>query len=159
MAKKVNSTTSRTLVNKSPETNTAKSLKAAESQLAKAQGALAKAATQVTTARDKAQAAAEKAKKTGRANFINAANRAKDAVAQAMAKRQEAVTLVKSAREALNEAKQQMRIEEKEQQMAQRKEVAKQKAVTAFIKQWEREWSRKTKAPRVSKQNQVEAPA
>ena len=159
MAKKINSKSSRTNLKKASEHNSVKTLKVAEAQLAKAQAALERATTKLIAAREKAQAAAEKARNSGRANLLNNAKRAKDAVTQNVAMRQEAAAKVRLAREDLNKAKQQMRAEEKERKMVQRKEAAKQKAVTAFIKKWEREWDRKNKARRISKQSQVRAVA
>ena len=157
MAKKINSKTARANLSKVPEHNTVKSLRVAEAQVVKTQAALERATKKVVAAREKAQVAAEKAGSSGRANLINGAKRAKDAVIRAIADRQETAAKVRSARKVLNEVKQRMRAEEKERKMAQRKETAKQKAVTAFIKKWEREWDRKTKARHMPKQSQAGA--
>ncbi len=157
MAQKINTKTPRANLNKASEPNEVKSLKDAQAQLTKAQAALERATKRVIAAREKAQAAAEKAKNSDRANLINNAKRAKDAVGQAIANRQETAALVKTAREAFNEAKKRMRVEEMAKKMAQRKEAAKQKAVTAFINKWEREWDRKAKAKGMTKPSQAGA--
>lgn len=135
----------RSAVKNIPVSSSAKLLKTAEIKVSRAQAALEKATARVATTREKAQVAAEKAKKNGRVPSINAAKRAKEIAEQARSQRQDAAAALKSARESLRDAKQKVKLEEQKQRMIERKETAKQKAVAAFIKKWEREWDKKLK--------------
>ncbi len=137
--------TKRSAVKKVTINNAANLLKTAETKLARELAALDKATTRVAITDEKAKAAAEKARKTGRAASVNVAKRAKDIVVQARLQRQIAAAAVKTARESLRDAKQRVKVEQQEQRLKERKETAKQKAVAAFIKNWEREWDKKIK--------------
>ena len=137
--------TDRSAVKKTAISNATNFLKTAETKLARALAALEKATTRVAITDEKAKAAAEKAKNTGRATSVNAAKRAKEIVAKARLQRQDAAAVVKATRDSLRDAKQRVKAEQQEQRLKERKETAKQKAVAAFIKNWEREWDKKTK--------------
>lgn len=137
--------TKRSAVNKNPVSDATKLLKTAETKLASALAALEKATTRVAVTSEKAQVAAERARKNRRAPSLKAAKRAKEVVVQAGLKRQEAAASVKTARESVRDAKQRLKREQQAQRLIERKESAKQKAVAAFIKQWERDWDKKMK--------------
>ncbi len=137
--------TKRSAVNKDPVSDATKFLKTAETKLSKALAALEKATTRVAVTSEKAQVAAERSRKNRRAPSLNAAKRAKEVVVQARLKRQEAAASVKIARESVRDAKQRVKSEQQAQRLMERKESTKQKAVAAFIKQWERDWDKKMK--------------
>jgi hypothetical protein len=105
-----------------------------------------KSKAQVVAASEKAKTAVEKASKSPTGANTAAAKRAKETVSQAIAKRAETAAAVKQAREMLSKIKSQMKMLEAERRLAERKEVAKQKAVDEFIRRWEASWNQKMKA-------------
>lgn len=133
-------------VKKSAEKLTEKSLRMVESRVIMALAAQEKSKAQVSAVSEKAKIAVGKASKSPTKANAAAAQRAKETVRQAIAKREEATVAVKQARETLSKVKGQFKMLEAERRLTERKEAAKQKAVDAFVKRWEASWNQKMKA-------------